>query len=263
VKLPTGLLFEVRGLAGALQEEASPGPAGPIVVSGMLCEQLARELSAGAEVGAVVVADAASRQPAEVRVHVMAGEPSPADEALVREADRAGTPVVLVQLWPQAQWTPPFVLTPFVVECRAGEGFPTEEIGGKVVEAAEHLTQLARRVPVLHEIVADKLVRSSVVRAALLAALGGRGDGSRPVLTLEQTRAVARLQSLQDGLRSDELPLVAGAAAASAVALGFLFREAASRARNVLPAPVANAVVAAAATWALATVARRVRLPIG
>jgi hypothetical protein len=73
---------------------------------------------------------------------------------------------------------------------------------------------------------------------------------------------VARLQSLQDGLRSDELPLVAGAAA-SAVALGFLFREAASRARNVLPAPVANAVVAAAATWALATAARRVRLPIG
>lgn len=260
MKLPTGLLFEVRGLAGAIQEETSPDSAGPIVVSGMLCEQLARELSAGAAPGAVVVADTASRQPAEVRVHVMAGEPSAADEALVREADSAGTPIVLVQLWPQERWTPPYVLTPFVVECRAGEGFPTDEIGRKIVDAAEHWTHLARRVPVLHDIVADKLVRSSVIRAALLGALGGRGEGSRSVLTLEQTRTAARLQSLRGRLPSDEMPLVAGVAA-SVVALGFLFREAALRARNVLPAPVANAAIAASATWALATAARRLRLP--
>jgi hypothetical protein len=262
MKLPTGLLFELRGLMEAIQEEASPEPARPIVVSGMLCEQLARELSVGAAPGAVLVADVGSRQPGEVRVHVMAGEPTTADEALVREADHDGTPVVLVQLWPQEQWTPPFVLTPFVVECRAGEGFPTEEIGRKIVEAAENWTQLARRVPVLHEIVADKLVRSSVIRAGLLGALGGRERESRSALTLEQTRTVARLQSLQGGLPSDELSAVAGAAA-SAVALGFLFREAASRARDVLPAPVANAAVAAAATWVLATAARRVTLPTG
>lgn len=258
--LPTGLVFEARSLVNAIQEEASPDPAGPIVVSGMLCEQLARELSAGAAPGAVVVADAGSGRPAEVRVHVMAGEPSAADEALVREADRAGIPVVLVQLWPQERWTAPFVLTPFVVECRAGEGFPLEEIGRKIVEAAEHWTQLARRVPVLHDIVADKLVRSSVVRAALLGALGGRGGGSRSVLTLEQARTAARLQSLQGALRSQGAPILAGGAV-SAVALGFLFREAAHRARDVLPAPVANAAVAACATWALATAARRIRLP--
>ena len=181
MKLPTSLLFEVRRLVETIQEESTPEAAGPIVVTGMLCEQLARELGAGAAPGAVVLDDAGSRAPAEVRVHVMAGEPSAADEALVRASDHRGTPVVLVQLWPQERWTGPFVLTPFVVECRAGEGFPIDEIARRIVDAAENWTDLARQVPALKEVVASRLARSSVVRSALVAALA-RGSGSRPVL---------------------------------------------------------------------------------
>jgi hypothetical protein len=260
MKLPTGLVFEVRGLMEAIQEEMTPERAGPIVVSGMLCEQLARELGAGAGPGAVVVDDAGSREPAEVRVHVMAGEPSAADEALVGACDRAGTPMVLVQLWPQDEWTPPFVLTPFVVECRAGEGFPIEEIGNRIVDAAEHWTELARRVPVLHETVSGKLVSFSVVRAALVGALGARGRESRSVLALEQVRTLARLQSLHEGARSQEPPVLAGAAA-GAVALSFALRAVARRVGTVLPAPIVNAAVAAAATWVLATSARRIGSP--
>lgn len=261
MKLPTTLLFEVRGLVDAIREEGEAEDAGPIVVSGMLFEQLARELGAGARPGAVVVDEAGSPAArAEVLVHVMAGAPSRADEALVRTADRAGVPVVLVQLWPQERWTPPFVLTPFVVECRAGEGFPVEEIARRIADAAEHWTELARRVPALHDVVADKLVGASVVRSALAGALARRGEGSRSLLALEQVRVAARLQSLQDGARADERPQVVAGAAVAAVALSFALRDAARRAREFVPAPVANAAIAAATTWAVATAARRFSL---
>ena len=244
-------LFEVRRLVQAIQEETEPARAGRIVVSGMLCEQLARELAAGAEPGAVV-ADATSRvQGAEVLVHVMAGEPSTADEALVRAADRAGVPVVLVQLWPQERWTPPFVLTPFVVECRAGEGFPIDEIGRRIADASEHWTDLARRIPVLHDVVSDKLVGTSVIRAALIGALGGRKRASRPALALEQVRTGWTVHLTGS--------LIAGAATA-ALALSYLLREAARRAGGTLPGPLANAAVAAGTTWALAEAVRRLKL---
>lgn len=266
MKIPTALLFEVRGLVDAIRAESEPEDTGPIVVSGMLCEQLARELGVGARPGAVVVDEAgAGRRRAEVRVHVMAGEPSRSDEALVLASDRAGVPVVLVQLWPQERWTPPFVLTPFVVECRAGEGFPLEEIGRRIADAAEHWSELARRVPVLRDVVARKLVNSYVVRSTLTGVLGRRGAGSRSLLALEQVRMVARLQSLHEdsgnrGSRPDEKPPVVAGAAVAAVALSFGLREAARRAREVVPAPLADAAVAAAASWALATAARRFSL---
>jgi uncharacterized protein (DUF697 family) len=260
VKIPTALLFEVRRLVEAMQAESEPERAGPIVVSGMLCEQLARELGAGAVPGAVVVGDQGSRdRGAEVRVHVMAGEPSRADESLVQAADREGIPVVLVQLWPQERWTPPYVLTPFVVECRAGEGFPVQEIARKITDAAEHWTELARSVPVLQEVVSTKLVNSSVVRSALAGALGRPGRGTRSLLALEQVRLVARLQSLQGGSAAQEPPVAAGAALA-ALALSFALRGAARGVREVVPPPLAHAAIAAGATWALAAAARRFNL---
>ena len=53
---------------------------------------------------------------------------------------------MIVQLWPQADWTTPFVLTPFVVECRAGEGFPVGEISGRIAEATENAAVSAREL---------------------------------------------------------------------------------------------------------------------
>ncbi|MFL6020136.1 MAG: hypothetical protein ACJ74A_03250, partial [Gaiellaceae bacterium] len=49
------LAGEARGLGFALRNEVSVGVAGPIVVSGVLADQLAKELAAGATPGAVVV----------------------------------------------------------------------------------------------------------------------------------------------------------------------------------------------------------------
>jgi hypothetical protein len=250
------VVFEARRLAQEIQEEAAPASTGPILVSGMLCEQLAKELSVGAEPGAVVV-DGETRLPsADVAVHVIAREPSPGDEALVRAADRHQVPVVLVQLWPQEDWTPPFVLTPFVVECRAGHGFPIDEIARRVAEATENAPALARRVPVLRDAVTASLVGSAVVRSALVGIAGSAIGASRPVLALEQVRLLSRLRSLQGGAPPGELPVVAGIAAA-AVGLSFGLRSAARGARRSLPAPLVNAALAAASTWALSEAIRR------
>ena len=114
MNLSFALIHEIQGLVRAIQEESAPSRAGPIVVSGMLAEQLARELGAGAAPGAVVVGDSTRGVAAEVWVHVMAGEPTADDQARVASGDRSGVPVVLVQLWPQAQWT-----AAFPASCRA------------------------------------------------------------------------------------------------------------------------------------------------
>ena len=237
-------------------DELSPASVGPIVVSGMLAEQLAKELGAGAAAGAVVHDDGGRASGAEVLVHVLAGEPSEADELLVRAADRHGTPVVIVQLWPQADWTRPYVLTPFVVECRAGEGFPLREIADRIFEASEHGPFLASRVPELTEAVTYGVVRQAMARSVLLGVAGAGKGAARPLIALEQIRMLARLRSTTPGAAgSDEMPVVAGAAAA-ALAAGFALRGTARAARGVLPEPVADAAVAAAGTWALAKALR-------
>jgi hypothetical protein len=224
-------------------------------VCGVLADQLAKELGVGAQPGSVLVSAGAPRH-AEVLVRVVAGTPTDDDEAVVRDADRAGIPVVLVQLWPQAEWTRPFVLTPFVVECRAGEGFPVEEIADRIVEASPCDVGLAWRAPALRASVERSIVRRAIVRAAALGALPRRGV--RPLITLEQIRMIAQLASL-DGPPSRDTAAAAasiggpaGLVTASGVALSGLARTA----RRVLPSPLANGLVAGAGTWAIARAAR-------
>jgi hypothetical protein len=247
----------------AARHELSPARAGPIVVSGMLAEQLARELGAGAVAGAVIVDEGSRVSTAEVLVHVIAGDPSEADETIVRSADERDIAVVIVQLWPQADWTRPYVLSPFVIECRAGEGFPLQEIADRIVEASEHGPLLASRVPVLKRAVSHSVVRRAVVRATLIGVAGAGKRAARPLIALEQIRMLARLRATTTGSAgSDEMPFVAGGAAV-ALAAGFALRGIARAAREVLPEPVADAAVAAAGTWALAKTmqALEARLP--
>ena len=245
-------VFEARRLAEELEGDA-PARVGPVVVSGMLCEQLARQLEAGADRGAVVVDGQSRLAGASALVHVIAGDPSPGDSALVRAADRHGVPVVLVQLWPQDDWTPPFVLTPFVVECETGKGFPIDEIARQLAAAVEDAHALARRIPALQEEVAGRLVRASVIRSAVVGATGG---AARPLLALEQVRLAARLRVAQgeptlDGAR------VATGIAAGALVLSYALRGVARKARTTLPGPLVNTVLAVGATWALGEALRR------
>lgn len=246
------LVAEARTVGSTLTADAHPESVGPIAVSGMLAEQLVKELSAGAEPGAMVVGGTELVGRADVLVRVVAGDPTPEDEALVRAADAEGVPVVVVQLWPQADWTRPFVLTPFVVECRAGEGFPVQEISERIVESSENAAVLASRAPVVDDATRSGMVKSSVLRAALIGLAGSRLGVSRPLLTLEQVRLLSQLRTASGGsASSDELSVRAGSAAA-VLAAGFAFRGLARSLRGVVPAPIVHTTVAAAGTWALA-----------
>lgn len=243
---------ELKGLGFAVRDEIEPRRAGPIVVSGVLAEQLAKELGAGAVPGAVVVASNADLAHAAAHVRIVAGDPSPEDEALVSAAARLGVEVVIVELWPQPDWTRPFVLSPFVVECRAGEGFPVAEISDRIIEATGDAPVLAAQVPVIAEATRSWLVKRAVLRSAVIGLVGSRLGRSRPLLVLEQARLVARMRAVSSGPAvSDELPVIAGSAAA-VLASGFALRTAARRAGTMLPAPLVNAALAAAGTWAFA-----------
>jgi hypothetical protein len=243
---------ELKSLGFAVRDEVTPRPAGTIVVSGMLAEQLAKELGAGADPGAVVAASGAVPTHAAVHVRVVAGDPTAEDEALVAAAARQDAEVVIVELWPQADWTKPFVLSPFVVECRTGEGFPIGEIADRIVEAAEGAPVLAARVPALAQATRSGLVKQAVIRSALIGFVGARLGRSRPLLALEQARLLSRLRAVSSGPAvAEELPVMAGSAAA-VLASGFALRTAARTAGAVLPTRLVNAGVAAAGTWALA-----------
>lgn len=245
------LVGEGRRLGSAVRDVES-GSVGPVAVSGMLAEQLAKELGAGAAPGAVVVGGAEAVHRAEVLVRIVAGDPTPEDDQLVRRADAEGVPVVIVQLWPQADWTAPFVLTPFVVECRAGEGFPVGEIADRIVEATENAAALAARAPVIEEALRGGVVKGSVLRAGLIGLAGARLGASRPLLTLEQVRMLAQLRTGSTAQSGDDELRVRALGAAAVLVAGFGFRAAARSLRSVLPAPIAHAAVAAAGTWALA-----------
>jgi hypothetical protein len=249
------LVGEIRAVANVVRHESSPSSAGPIVVSGMLADQLAKELAGGARPGAVLAA-AGAPTAAEVLVRVIAGDPTEDDDAVVSDADRRGIPLVVVQLWPQAEWTRPFVLTPFVVECRAGEGFPLDEIADRIVEASERDAELASRVPILRHAVEKGIVRRAVVRATALAVLSR--SRVRPRVTLEQVRMVSRLASLEDSTASSASATTSslGRTAGAVLVSGVAFRELARATRRVLPGPLADGLVAGAATWAIARAAR-------
>ena len=241
---------ELRSLRQTLVEEVEPARPGPIVVSGVLAEQLAKELGAGAAPGAVVVGTGPPRADAEVLVHIIAGDPIAADDELVRNAQDLS--VVLVELWPQADWTRLFVLTPFVVECEAGHGFPVREIADRIAEATQDSGLLASAVPAIADSARAGIVKQSLIRSALLGITGARSGASRPLISLEQVRMVSRLRAVEsepaDAVERSEIV----ASAAVVLSSGFAFRSVARSARTVLPAPIAHAAVAVAGTYVLA-----------
>ncbi len=243
---------EVRSLLAAVRHEVVRD-VGPLVVSGVLAEQLAKELAAGAAPGAVLVGDGTSvPEGTEVLVHVIAGDPTEADVKLVGSAGAIGVDTVIVELWPQEDWTRPFVLSPLVVECRAGEGFPLRDIAGRIVQACQEGPVLAGRVPILREAVRDELVTQAVSRSALIGLAGSRFGASRPLLTLEQARLSSHLRTTTEEVTpSDDRAVLAGELAIL-LGAGFALRHAARAGRTVLPAPLVQAAVAALGTWGLA-----------
>ena len=213
----------VRELRIAAQETR------PLVLSGPLAEQLAKELSRGAAPGAVRVEGRVGG--AACLVRVLAGAPTEEDEQELKAAKRAKVPVVVVQTGTE-HFDVPYVLATDVVTCRPGEGFPVKEIAGAVAaRLGEAGTGLAARLPVLREPLCDGLIEAFSRRNGILAVAIFIPGADFPVLTLNQIRLVLRIGAAY-GVEVDQqrLPEVL-----ATVAAGFGFRAVARQLLGAVP----------------------------
>jgi uncharacterized protein (DUF697 family) len=215
-----GLLRELRTAA---QETR------PLVVSGPLAEQLAKELSRGVAPGAVRVGGPVAH--ADCLIRILAGAPTQEDEEELKAAKRAKVPVVVVQTGTE-DFDIPYVLATDIVKCRPGEGFPVEEIAAAVAaRLGEAGTGLAARVPVLREPVCRELIESFSRKNGILAVAIFVPGADFPVLTLNQIRLVLRIGAAH-GVEIDQqrLPEVL-----ATVAAGFGFRALARQLLGAIP----------------------------
>ena len=155
---------------------------------------------------------------AAVYVHILVGEPTEEDEAVLRRASRAHVPVIAVVAGHATDdLTIPYVLATDVVRVGSGQGFPLEGIA-RVVAArlGEAGAPLAARVPLLRAAVCDQLVTALARRNAVVAGATWIRRADLPALALNQLRLVLRLAQAYgeaSGLeRGPELAATLGAA---------------------------------------------------
>jgi hypothetical protein len=234
---------------------------GPLLVTGLLAEQLARELRAGGEPGLVRT----SGEPAEAAafVRVVAGAATAEDERTMRDATRALVPVVAVQTASRSVRLP-YVLPEDVVECPPGSGFPVDEIADRLATAlGQDGAPLAAALPVLRDAVARRSLTDGALAAASLVALGAGAGPRLPVLALAQARMLSDLSRASGADRTGDGPEAAarelGVPLAAAIGTGLAGRELVRR----LPVRVRllDALVAAGATVALGAAFRRIARP--
>lgn len=239
----------------ARDTQGAGAPKGPILVRGVLAEQLARELAAGGD--ASLVRTDGDPSGAAAVVCVVAGAATPADEQPLRAARRALVPVMAVQTGAPGTRIP-YVLATDVVDCEPGKGFPVGAIARTLAAAlGRDGAPLAGALPVLRDAVRDRRISDGVLAAGLLATGGGRPR--LPLLALGQARLLSDIAATDgDGgaattprHTADAVALPLAAAVATGLAARTLVRRLPLRNRAL------DAAVAAAATYALATAFRR------
>jgi len=197
---PLGVFAVVREL------RRGTGDKRPLAIVGAreLVPLLARDLRAGGDAAAVVEGTA---EGAAALVWV-----GPPDEDALRQASRAGVPVVAVTDADSV----PYVLASAIVHVPPGQGFPVAEIAQALARGlGEDGTSLAARLPLLREAVCDHLIASFAKKNAIVAAAVFVPGVDLPVLTLNQIRLVLRIALAHgeqiDNRRAVELVGVVGA----------------------------------------------------
>jgi uncharacterized protein (DUF697 family) len=195
----------------------------PLMVGGAreLVPLLAKELRAGGDGGAVVEHGTDARTAALVWI-------GPADEDALRDASRAGVPIVGVT----EGETLPYVLDTNVVRLAPGKGLPVDAIARALARAlGDGGTGLAARLPVLREAVVDELIRATARRNGLIGAAVFIPGVDLPILTLNQLRLVLRI-ALAYG---HELDAKRAPDALAVVGAGFGFRTVARELLDLVP----------------------------
>ena len=226
----------------------------PLVVSGPLADQLARQLGEGAAPGAVTTGG--SLEGAAALIRILGGAPGEEDERELRAANRARVPVLAVQTSGQLDVPVPYVLATDVVVCPPGTGFPVDEIGGALAARLdERAAPVAARVPVLRDAVCDHLIESFSRKNAILGVAIFVPGADFPVLTLNQLRLVFRLAAAH-GVELDQsrLPEVL-----TTIGAGLGFRAVARQLLGVVPVAgwAVKGGIAYAGTRAVGEAARR------
>lgn len=247
--LPIGPLFRL------LREAPEPlDPPGPIVVAGPLASQLARSLAANGD--ASLVRDRPGPEPA-VLVCVLAGDPSPEQSDLLRDAVRRGTPVVGVQTG--ATRDVPYIPAVDIVDCPPGSGFPIERIAAAIAATGgRDAAALAARLPVLRRAVVRTRIVRGAVQAAAVAGLPWVRGSHLPQLLVLQTR-LSREVAAAGGHPAPAGPMVGGMQVRPELGLALAAGLAGRGIVRALPhggAPV-RAAVAAVATLGIGALAAK------
>ena len=175
---PLALLSVVR------EVRRGSGDRRPLAVAGAreLLPIIARQLREGGDPAAVV-----ESRVENVAVLVWVGPP---DEDALREADRAGVPIIAVADADEL----PYVLARDIVHVPPGQGFPIDAIAHAVAcKLGEDGTALAARLPTLRRAVCDELINSFAKKNGIIAAAVFIPGVDLPVLTLNQARLVLRI----------------------------------------------------------------------
>jgi uncharacterized protein (DUF697 family) len=226
----------------------------PLLVAGMLAEQLTRELATGGDGRAV--RNGGSPEDVAALLYVVGDDVTEEDERVLKLAHRARVPTIVVAAGREAPLRIPFVLATDVVRVEPGHGFPVDAIVSALAEKlGEQATSLARRLPAVRPAVCAHLIESFSRKNGVVGAAVFVPGVDMPVLTLNQIRMVLRICAAYglevDGQRAPELVATIGA--------GFGFRALARELLDLVPVLgwVVKGAVAYAGTRALGEAAVR------
>ena len=229
-----------RALPGLFREVDAGSDPGPLLVGGPPLEvaTLSRALSEGGDQSLIRSTGLVGIEGLDgaALVYVIAGDASPADERVLREAERAGLPVVCLVLG-GAGWggrVLPYVPPTNVVRAPALDATTVDAVAERLARrAGEVAWMLAQGLPVLRRPVADALVARFARQNALIGAAVFVPGADLPLLTLNELRLVLRIGAAY-GLEPARTRRIALGAI---LGLGFGLRGLARRAVQLAPIP--------------------------
>jgi uncharacterized protein (DUF697 family) len=254
-RLPVGPMT-VLGIVKELRAGAQSDK--PLVVAGAneLAGALRRELTRGGV--ASVVRDESALGDAAALVHVLVGRADDADVELLKRAERAHVPIVVVITGAAGDRTedPPYVLAENVVRVPPGSRFPIDEITRALARVlGERATPLAARLPVLRDAVVDRLITQFSRQNGVIGVAVFIPGADLPVLTVNQVRLLMRIADAYGfELDRERIPEVLGV-----IGTGYGFRAAARSLLGIIPIAgwAVKGGIAYGGTRALGEAARR------